>query len=371
MIEDQTNSFSGNYQLTITDVNGCIKQDTFEIIQPIAPLAIDVVNEELVSCYGGADGSLNISASGGTPLYSYLWETGDTDQTIDNLPAKDYLVTITDQHNCILIDTVYLHQNDSISFDLTTLNSTCFAYDDGQIALENISGGVPDYQVISPEIDSTHRTFFDFLSPGNYSVVISDALGCSTSFVTTTTEPSPIWVDIRNPSDSLSVILGTPVDLTTEYNITNPIFIWNPVTGLDCFDCDAPIALPLNSSWYTVEMQDENGCFATDSIWIEVQKERDIAIPNSFTPNFDNHNDIFTLLGNNPAIRQVAVFQVFDRWGGMLFEAKDFQLNDSTYGWDGTANGAKVEAGTYVYYAQVDYVDNEVIEWNGSVLLIR
>ena len=153
--------------------------------------------------------------------------------------------------------------------------------------------------------------------------------------------------------------------------MSNPTFTWLPTRWLDCIDCAEPIAQPHDDITYIVTMTDENGCSDMDSIFIAVEDERDVAIPNAFTPNNDGQDDIFALRGNNPGIEVVEYFRVFDRWGGMLYEATNFQLNDFENGWDGKVRGKDVAVGVYVYKAKVNYIDDKTIIHTGQITVLR
>ncbi|HFC00373.1 MAG TPA: gliding motility-associated C-terminal domain-containing protein [Phaeodactylibacter sp.] len=93
-------------------------------------------------------------------------------------------------------------------------------------------------------------------------------------------------------------------------------------------------------------------------------------IPNAFSPNGDQINDLlFVNAGND--VSKVVTFRIFDRWGDMVFSKKDFLANDSAFGWNGTYNGKKLNAGVFVYYVEVELIDGTRRVLNGEVLLVR
>jgi gliding motility-associated-like protein len=84
----------------------------------------------------------------------------------------------------------------------------------------------------------------------------------------------------------------------------------------------------------TVFAQDENGCSSEDDIRILVQVDRDLFIPNVFSPNGDEVNDLF-LISGGPALEEINWMTIFDRWGNMVFRSEHFKANDPLYAWDG------------------------------------
>ena len=370
---DNDNLPAGTYSFTITDNNHCTFSEAVQITQPDAPLSINILQENIVTCYGGTDGALTITAEGSTPDYTYLWESGNTTMNISNVPAGQYPITVTDANGCVLEEIQTVSQNDSISYSAEVSNISCFGFEDGQIMFENFTGGVPPYFATVLQLDSLQGTGFNGLIPGNYNIVLADGAGCTQFFSTEIIEPPLVWIelDIGTGTDSIEILMGEEVDIYSTYNISNPIFTWIPDQELSCNDCNEPTARPFDDTEYVVLMTDENGCIASDSIFIAVKDERRVAIPNAFTPNNDGENDVFTLLGNNPGVEEITSFQVFDRWGGILYEAKNFQLNDPEIGWDGKYKGTDAQVGNYVYIAEVKYVDGKSLTWKGGIMLIR
>lgn len=357
---------AGDYTFTVTDSNGCNWIETETIYQPNSPLSLAILQQELVTCYGGDDGSIFITGNGGTENYDYLWENGSTDSFLVSVSAGDYNITITDVNDCILEDIVTVQQNDSISYNANVVNISCFGFVDGQISLDSLNGGVAPYFI---NLDTLSGTAFTGLEMGNYSLMIIDAEGCMQNFVTTIFEPTEVSIELNE--DSVEIFLGETFSIESNYNVANPTFYWTPIEYLDCDSCSNPIAAPHNDVTYEVVVIDENGCKAADTIFIAVEQERGIAIPTIFTPNNDGQNDKFTLLGNNPAVVIVEEFKVFDRHGGVMFEARNFELNDPLYGWDGKFRNLYVQSGSYTYQAIVKYVDEKKELFKGSVMLSR
>ena len=74
-------------------------------------------------------------------------------------------------------------------------------------------------------------------------------------------------------------------------------------------------------------------------------------------------------MGNE--IEAVSLFQVFDRWGALIYEQQNFQANDETFGWNGNYNGEPMNNGVYVYFAEVQFTNGTTGILKGEVLLLR
>ena len=209
----------------------------------------------------------------------------------------------------------------------------------------------------------------NFPEPGTYPVslsVSSDIVGCQDT----------ITKDIVILPDPIPVAIGDTIDLGCEgeISIQNPQFFsqysWLPAeVFLDNSEWSQVVA-PLVTTVYGLEEIDENGCMGFDTTIVVVNEVRDVYIPNAFTPNYDGINDRFTVFGGK-SVSLVRDFKIFNRWGGLVFEAQNFEPNNLNFGWDGTLNGRRLNNDVFVYYAEVEFIDLEVISYSGDVTLIK
>jgi gliding motility-associated-like protein len=166
--------------------------------------------------------------------------------------------------------------------------------------------------------------------------------------------------------------LGEEVPLNVEVDLPGSQYTyrWFDPQYLSCSDCPDPVAITGKPRKFYVEVEDEQGCLAFDSIFINIDIIRPIFIPDAFTPNRNGINDKFTVFGSKAAT-QVNVLKIFDRWGGLLYEGKNLPINDTSMGWDGTFQGKELMGGTYVFYAEIAFLDEEVVPYAGEITLIR
>ena len=210
--------------------------------------------QDTVTCHGDSNGSISLEAIGGTSAYTYLWESGSTIPQLVDVASGFYNLTITDSNDCVLDTAVFIPQNDSISFNANVQDISCFGADDGRIILENFQGGKAPYIAFLEDLDSLRGSQFNQLIPDNYTVIVEDRLGCTKQFSTLINEPPKIWVEIIEPQDSISIMLGESIDLSTNYNVSNPEFEWLPSNWLSCDDCEAPLTIPFDSIKYVVNL---------------------------------------------------------------------------------------------------------------------
>ncbi|MEX0811017.1 MAG: gliding motility-associated C-terminal domain-containing protein [Chitinophagales bacterium] len=239
-------------------------------------------------------------------------------------------------------------------------DATC-ERNNGSIAV-SASGGTPGY-----EFEWSNETFSDTLNDlesGTYTVTLSDADGC---VVIKSVEIDNIGEALEAeiiPADT-SILKGDSVRLRIISNNTIFSARWDPFIYLSCGLCTEPYAVPDESTTYAVELEDANGCTATASSSIKViPDENSVFIPTAFTPNGDNLNDI--LYVRSPRLSSL-VFEVFDRWGKMVFRTTDVEQ-----GWAGTyPNGKAVNEGVYMYVVEAEFDNGKSKVFKGNVTLLR
>ncbi|MBI3500470.1 MAG: PKD domain-containing protein [Bacteroidetes bacterium] len=253
-----TNLTSQIYSVTITDANGCTTTDTILITQPA--LLTSTVSQTNVSCNGGSDGTAAANASGGTSPYSYLWSNGQTTSSATNLSAGNYFVTITDTNGCVTIDSAFITQPPVLSAVTNSAPDTCLQ--GNGTATVSVSGGTPSYSYLwnNGQTDSTATG----LLPGNYSVTITDANGCTFS---TTVTVNYTGSAVANAGPDASICFGSSASLNASGGIS---YTWSPVNGLSNPNISNPTANPTVTTIYIVTVTASNGCAALDTVAVTV-----------------------------------------------------------------------------------------------------
>ncbi len=353
---------AGTYSVTVTDINNCEAVDTVTVVEPTE--VTSTVAKTDVNCFGFDDGTAEATGLGGVPGYSFIWNSSpvQTAAVANNLEPGTYDVTITDYNGCTANNTVVVTEPPALTLTYSKTDPTCFGYTDGMASV-TVSGGIPQYEYNwDGNLGSDER--FN-MGSGTYPCTAIDSNGCEISDTITIVDPAPTGIDII--PDSSNIPLGGNVQLTTIINTSANAYVsyvWEPAYALDCNDCEAPIASPINNTVYTVEMTDANGCKTTDSTVVDVDSKNKLYyIPNAFSPNGDGYNDVFYVYGK--AITTMN-FSIFNRWGEKVFES-----NDLNFGWDGIYQGDQSQPSVFVYYVELYFENGDKVEEKGSITLLR
>ncbi len=186
--KNRTGLAAGTYTVTVTDSKGCVTSATFTINQP--PALVVTTTKTNVSCNGGNNGTATANASGGTPGYTYSWNTVpvQTNATATGLTAGTKTCTVTDTKGCTKTVSVTINQPAAISIATTQTNVSTNGGNDGA-ATANPSGGISPYGYTWSNGGTTQT--ISGLTAGAYTVIVTDANGCTKSKTVTITQPGP------------------------------------------------------------------------------------------------------------------------------------------------------------------------------------
>jgi len=175
--EDQDSLGNDKYYVLVTDANGCQRNDSVVVTSPTA-LQLEMTSTNVTS-FGGSNGSVNSTVSGGVPPYVFSWSNGAVTQNLSNIPAGWYVLSISDAHGCSIIDSVYISEpSNPLTVSLTGTLVTCFGGTDA-VSEATASGGTPPYTYLWST--GSTATEIEELHAGIYSITITDAFGNNAS----------------------------------------------------------------------------------------------------------------------------------------------------------------------------------------------
>ncbi|MBL7866631.1 MAG: T9SS type A sorting domain-containing protein [Flavobacterium lindanitolerans] len=258
--EDRSGLAAGTYSVTITDANGCTGTVSgITVTQPTAALGGTAIKTD-VSCNGGSNGTATVSASGGTPPYTYSWApSGGTNAMATGLAANTYTVTVTDNNGCQITRTVTVNQPAAaLSGIISKTDVSCNGGNNGT-ATVTATGGTTPYSYSWSPSGGTNATATG-LAAGTYTVTVTDFNGCQITRTAT----------VNQPATALSAATGggkTDVSCNGGSNGTATVaatggtppysYSWAPSGGTNAS------ATGLTAGTYTVTVTDFNGCQAT------------------------------------------------------------------------------------------------------------
>ncbi|MBK8584176.1 MAG: PKD domain-containing protein [Bacteroidetes bacterium] len=252
---------AGTYDVTVTDANGCTSTTQVTIVEPTL-LNTSIATAVDLSCNGANDGSISITATGGTPTYSYAWTPASTNtSTITNLAAGSYSVLVTDLNGCTSTIATTIAEPTALTASTSPIDALCNGGNSGS-ATANVSGGTAGYTYLwSPTGGSTSNA--TNLAAGNYTVTITDANGCTTTSSATIAEPTLLTAAITGSTDA-SCFGGNNGSASVNANggTANYTYLWSPSGGTGIS------ATNLAAGNYSVVTTDANGCTASSTVTI-------------------------------------------------------------------------------------------------------
>ncbi len=317
-------------------------------------------NDTIIQC--PTDSILvNVSASGGAGTFTYVWENGDSSASIyvSAQNTNTYRVTAYDQCGIAAKDSTTITIKNYSKLGISLPNDTNLCSHQSTWIKASVTGGKAQY-VFSWEglTNTSDSVLAQPDSMQTFIVTVSDSCGLSASDTINVT--ALVFV----PSFSFSFVSNFDVNFT---NLTSngTVIAWDFGTGDFSYDPNPTYTFP-DTGTYNVQMlvQNQLGCIDTISQIVIVQPEFNVFIPNSFSPNDDNINDLF---GATVTASLEYHMQIFDRWGKLLY-----QSNNINNAWNGNnINGDKCSEGIYTFAFQIIDKNGYNHSRMGTILLMR
>lgn len=373
-----TYAAAGTYpvMLGVTSSDGCAGVTTQNVT--VNPLPTIAATHTDILCAGETNGTATAAVAGGTAPYDYQWSDlfQSTATTIDNLTQGPYTVTVTDALGCTADTTVTVLQPLPVRVDLVAADDTCGL---GNGAVQAVmTGGTAPFEYMWSSINDSASIYSELvtpsgwntnLDPGVYSVLVTDAGGCSaTGSVTVGQIPSPMaaFTTRSKPEDfvdpTVQLINESQGAVAYEWHLGdgNVSYEEDPLFEYDSGGVYLVMLIAYNDPQY--------GCADTTFQYVEVDPMFTFYVPNAFTPDGDGLNDTWMPQGANYEYESYNV-QIYDRWGGLVW-----QTDNPNVHWDGTDQNTlkEVKQGMYVYqFVLKEFNTFKPKQLTGTVTLYR
>ena len=344
------NLTSGTYFLTITDSLGCTKVDTAVVYQPNQITINSTINN--VNCYGEANGSIDISVSGGVTPFDYLWNSGDTIEDISGLSANNYTIAITDAKNCTKSQSFTINQPIMpIILNADLSHNTCSNDSVGEINL-TVFGGNNNYTFLWSN-DSTSEDLLK-LTGGKYSVTVTDNKGCSESDEYSINSSNELNITSYVENASCASSADGSISVSFENGTAPYMSEWSNGSNTEHLS-------NLSEGVYTITVTDANLCTALRIITVETNNFYCVEVFNAFSPNKDGVNDVWNIKGieNYPECN----VDIYNQWGKNIFSSKGYVVP-----WDGLFNDKELPSDSYYYIIKLGKEEKPL---TGSVSIIK
>lgn len=276
--QDLTGVASGTYNLSVTDVRGCLA-----IVSGTVPSASGLqatISATNPACFGNNNGSINVGITGGIINPTFQWSNGATTQNLSGISSGTYSLTITETNGCISTSQTQIVAPADLVLSLDQFrNISCAGASNGQISSQTAGGTMPyDYLW---NVSGVTTANINNLSAGAYTLSVSDANGCTDTIQVTITEPDTLILSLNTTIDQLDCDLS-PIGATNAITIggTMPLTVsWSDGSNETLRD-------DLAAGNYSLTITDINGCMAMANTTI-------------FAPVVPNLNAIFDTTNTN------------------------------------------------------------------------
>lgn len=357
-------------QLLVTSNLGCRDSVSFPVfVRPTPVAAFNYVGEDDCS-----PAIVQFVYTNTTPVpTSWSWDLGDNTISNEINPLHTYPfggtypVTLVVGIDGICFDTTL--QNVPVrgtpGFDTLTLDERCLPTE--AFILEVSTNAENEITLTGDNYSQAGINRFEIIPPGDYTLEILAPSGCDTTLSFTVQQIFPLSVELMPDT---TILLGASVRIVSQVNATNLLLEWWPIEGLSDTSLLEPIAMPGETITYYLTVS--NGeCTAVDTVTIFVDEDVQVYFPNVFSPNGDGFNDRYTFFPTL-GVQEVASFQLFNRWGGLVYEVIAPPLSPSGIStWNGDLNGKPVNPDTFVYVAELLLTNGKRVQYRGSVHLVR
>ena len=352
----------------------CIGTSQTFTINALSEIQLSGTINDAIDCDNSNSGSIDLTVSGGSGTYEYLWSNNSINEDLINLTSGDYSVAVTDSEGCVALSETFtiFRQEDlivNLSTEIVPFCENNFVTQENRIT---IFGGLGPYTVnwSGGSVSINDNTFMTAYENGTYNVLVTDQYGCqvNTEIIIDFDElgeASSDYFSSGNVDCGISIFNELEFVNTSSGDYIN--VIWDFGDGISEAIGEVVTHQYLNSGTYVVTQTVEYsyGCFDVYSYEINVTDGYDIVLPNAFSPNNDGVND--TIRPVYVCVNDIEM-SIYDTLGSKLY----YENNSQLQGWDGNLkDGENAENGNYLILVQGTTIYNEEFTLRGVFVLLR
>ena len=363
----------GIYSVIVTDPdNGCSNDTSIVVTENVFAPDLQLAVGGRIDCTE-PETEITGETSIMNPIFSWANDSGIVEIDGNTAAVRSpgfYALEVTNAANgCSTVDSIEVIADEIPIEDIrvTTTAPTCFGETDGTLFVDTVFGGTPPFDYSLDGTGFSSNPLFDLLTPGNYTLYVSDANGCNFEQIISVPSPQELLLEL---GPDLEINLGDSTTLTAQFNLSSGFsLLWDPAVD-SCGNCSTQTVAPQETTVYTATLRDSFGCSITGRVTVFVLTELPIYVPTGFSPNGDGSNDVFRP-AFGPSVEHVDDFRIYDRWGNLVYQTTDFAPNDPARGWDGSYRGRLLNPAVFVWSMRLRLVNGEIVTERGDVALLR
>lgn len=361
----------GFYTVTIVDSKPCTITRTFIILEP-QQLVLSANLTNALDCNNTNTGAINLLVSGGSAPFTYTWSNGATTEDLVNIPAGNYLVTVTDVNGCSKQAQYNINRPPPIVTGVVTKTDfDCDTKSVKQTFVAQVSGGVPPYQLVwsSGTVSGINNEMMNTNQNGTVVLFATDAIGCKSNYTFNVDLPALGAPSFTTSSYAYSTYgiysINDPIQFTNTATGDYISFIWDFGDGNSSTELN-PVHTFINPKDYVVSQTVTYpfGCIYIQKISLIATKGYVLAVPNAFTPNNDTLNDTFRPV--TKSLKNIHL-DVYDTWGSLIYS----ETGNVLRGWDGKIKGVNAENGNYYCKVSGETFYGTIVNKNFPFVLIK
>lgn len=360
----------GKYDIKLiaTDINGCT--DSLDKPVTINPLPfVQTIPSQDTFCTGSPDTliAFHNSKLTWTSASDLSCSTCDTVLARPSVDTKFYAI-VTNSYGCTYRDSVMVKAY--LPFVARPVDANPYICQTDTIVLKM----EPPMKQITWSPSNGLSSPFGYdpfvipLSNTTYTATLTDSAGCFSS-------SADINVHVKSlptvdAGADTSYPYNSPFSIHPTYGNNITSYTWTPSSSLSCTSCAFPNGVATKSETYHIAVTSDSGCIARDSITIFVQcKESYILMPTAFTPNNDGLNDYYYPITRG--IKTIVRFSIYNRFGQLVFEGRNFSPNEKSLGWNGQLKSTEQPSSVFVYFIEALCDQGETVYKKGSFVLLK